>query len=394
MAGTIQQAIEHHRSGRLAEAESIYLELLRTQPNHVDALHYLGVLRVGQGKRAEAIELLKRSLNLAPRNPDAWNSLANMLLVLDPKAAEIAYTNATNLRPGFAEAWYNFGNLLRDQHRPHDALHCYRRVLDLKPRISGAYETIARFATGRSDIAVEAYRLWLEAEPDNPVARHMLAAHLGQGTPQRADDAYIVDIFDRAAGGFDSVLAKLEYAAPNLLTAALARVIAMDQPAHVILDAGCGTGLCGPLLRSSARQLIGVDLSAGMLVKARERKVYDELHQSELVAFMRAHPATYDVVISADTLVYFGALEEAMSAAAGALKPGGVLAFTVEAEPAESTGKFRMHSSGRYSHGTQYIRDCLTAAKLNVLQIEPAVLRKEGGADVLGYVVLGSFTVS
>jgi predicted TPR repeat methyltransferase len=52
-----------------------------------------------------------------------------------------------------------------------------------------------------------------------------------------------------------------------------------------------------------------------MLAKARERQVYDELHESELVAFMRARPREYDVVISADTLVYFGALEDAMSGA-------------------------------------------------------------------------------
>ena len=103
---------------------------------------------------------------------------------------------------------------------------------------------------------------------------------------------------------------------------------------------------------------------------------------------MRAHPREYDVVISADTLVYFGALEEAMSAAAGALKPGGVLAFTVEAEPVGSPEKFRLHQSGRYSHSSDYVRDCLEAAGFDGLLIEGAVLRKEGGLDVLGYVVL------
>ena len=134
-----------------------------------------------------------------------------------------------------------------------------------------------------------------------------------------------------------------------------------------------------------------------MLAKARERNVYDELHESELVAFMRAHPREYDVVISADTLVYFGALEDAMSAAAGALKPGGVLAFTVEAEAIGSADKFRLHKSGRYSHSAEYVRECLEAARFEVLLIEGGVLRKEAGTDVLGQVVLakmGSGAVS
>jgi predicted TPR repeat methyltransferase len=142
------------------------------------------------------------------------------------------------------------------------------------------------------------------------------------------------------------------------------------------------------LLSSTARRLVGVDLSAGMLAKARERKVYDELHESELVAFMRAHPRTFDVVISADTLVYFGALEEAMNAAAAALKPGGVLAFTLEAEPVGSEEKFHLHKSGRYTHSEDYARECLEAAGFAVLLIEGGVLRKEAGADVLGHVVL------
>ena len=154
-----------------------------------------------------------------------------------------------------------------------------------------------------------------------------------------------------------------------------------------ILDAGCGTGLCGPLLRSKARRLVGVDLSSGMLAKARGRNVYDELHEGELGAFMRAHPAAYDVVISADTLVYFGALEEAMAGAHDALLPGGLLAFTVEAEPAGSAQKFRLQSHGRYTHAEVYVRACLAGAGFDVLQIEPGVLRKEAGADVRGLVV-------
>jgi predicted TPR repeat methyltransferase len=139
---------------------------------------------------------------------------------------------------------------------------------------------------------------------------------------------------------------------------------------------------------------VGVDLSAGMLAKARERNVYDELQESELVAFMRAHPGAFDVVISADTLVYFGALEEAMNAAAAALKPGGVLAFTLEAEPVGSTDKFRLHQSGRYSHSADYARECLEAAGFTVLLIEGGVLRKEAGTDVLGHVVLAKTGVA
>jgi len=112
------------------------------------------------------------------------------------------------------------------------------------------------------------------------------------------------------------------------------------------------------------------------------------LHEGELVAFMRAHPAEYDVVISADTFVYFGELEEAFGAAAGALRSGGIFAFTVEAEPDDSGEKHRIHNHGRYSHRADYVRECLAGAGLTLVQLEPGVLRKEMGADVQGHVVI------
>ena len=97
-----------------------------------------------------------------------------------------------------------------------------------------------------------------------------------------------------------------------------------------MLDAGCGTGLCGPLLAPYARRLVGVDLSEGMLALAKEKNVYDALMKSELTDYLRDHAAAFDVIVSADTLVYFGDLEDVLAAAAGALRPNGLFIFTLE----------------------------------------------------------------
>ncbi len=387
----IEQAIELHRKGRLAQAEAIYLRLLRTRPNDVDALHYLGILRMNQDRIDQAVELVQRSLKLAPRNFHAWNNLGNLLISKnDEDGAEKAYSNATNLHPQFAEAWYNLGNLFRRKRRPDDALASYRRVIDSNPRFALAYENLALllYRMGRHDLAGETYRKWLEVEPDHPTARHMVAAHSHSQAPARAADEYVATMFDGFAETFDRNLASLNYAAPQLLAAALAEVVRFSESRLAVLDAGCGTGLCGPLLRSTAQKLVGVDLSPGMLAQAKQREVYDELHEGELVAFMRAHPDSCDVVISADTLVYFGVLEDAMNAAAGAMKPGGVLAFTVEAAPEEATEDFALQPHGRYVHRKEYVQRCIGNAGLDVLQIEAGVLRKEMGRDVNGYVTL------
>ena len=69
-----------------------------------------------------------------------------------------------------------------------------------------------------------------------------------------------------------------------------------------------------------------------MLVQAQAAGCYDALEKAELTAYLAAHPGAFDVVLSADTLIYFGALEYCFPAAAyAALAPGGILVFSVEA---------------------------------------------------------------
>ena len=94
-----------------------------------------------------------------------------------------------------------------------------------------------------------------------------------------------------------------------------------------------GTGLRGPLVRDWAASLVGIDLSSGMLALAEQRGVYDRLHKAELVDYLRRNPEAFDLLVSADTLCYFGDLGEFADAARAALRPGGRLMFTVEALP-------------------------------------------------------------
>jgi predicted TPR repeat methyltransferase len=196
-------------------------------------------------------------------------------------------------------------------------------------------------------------------------------------------------IFERYAASFDSHLDRLGYRAPQLLTAAVARIIGATRGALDILDAGCGTGLCGPLLRPFARRLEGVDLAEAMLAKARERDVYDALAAGELTAFIAARKDAYDLILSADTLVYFGDLGAVTEAAAGALRDDGIIAFSLERLADEGAGPgYRLQEHGRYSHAESYVRRVLAAAGFTPIAIEPATPRNEGGSPVAGLLVV------
>ena len=259
-------------------------------------------------------------------------------------------------------------------------------MITLRPRHPEARRllALAHYTLGEVDKAISVFEEWVREEPDDPIARHMLAACSGRDVPERASDAFVEKTFDSFAASFDAKLASLAYRAPSLVAEMLAHAGVAASRSLDVLDAGCGTGLCGPLVAPYARRLVGVDLSEGMLARARARNVYDELARRELTAYLRDSPASFDVIVSADTLVYFGPLDAVAAAAAGALRPGGVLLFTVE-ELSDGAG-YSINPNGRYRHASGYLERVLADAGLEC-EIVPAELRLEAGEPVAGLVV-------
>jgi predicted TPR repeat methyltransferase len=387
----LQAAIEAHKGGRLVEAQAAYRHILSREPRNADALNFLGMLTCQTGNPLAAADLLQRSVEENPSNPHAWLNLGNVLLVNgDKERARAAFEKATQLAPKLPIAWFNLGVCLGRCRLPDEAASALHQALKLEPGYIPAYISLATLLhyLGNHTEAAEVYREWLVHDPGNPMATHLLAAATGESTPSRANEGYVRQLFDDFAASFDENLTALKYRAPELIAARLESSIASDA-SRDILDAGCGTGWCGPLLRPMARRLVGVDLSQGMVDKAQARGTYDELVVEELSQFMRSRPNTFDVVASADTLVYFGALEEPLAAAHRSLRPDGILVFTVERlDPAVSTAPYRLETHGRYSHSEGYVHAAATEVGFTAVALDTQVLRRERGQDVVGQLVL------
>jgi len=387
----LQAAIAAHKGGRLLEAEAGYQRVLRGNPSDGDALNFLGMLTCQSGDVPAAVSYLRKSVEAVPGNAHAWVNLGNVLMVSgETDEARAALTKATELAPEMPLAWFNLGVCLGHCRLPHEAAAALHKALKLEPGYIPAYESLAVlfFRLRNYARAAEVYREWLQHDPGNPTALHMLAAASGEWTPTRADDRHIKKIFDSFSVRFDEILSGLGYRAPQLVTNALATVVGRNANL-VILDAGCGTGLCAPLVGSMAGRLVGVDLSQGMIEKARQRGLYDELAIEELCQFMRSRPESFDVVLSADCLVYFGSLEEPLSAARACLRRGGVMIFTLERlDPAISTEPYRLEPHGRYTHAEAYVRTSAERAGFREITFETNVLRQERGEDVNGHVVV------
>jgi predicted TPR repeat methyltransferase len=304
-----------------------------------------------------------------------------------PVESEAAYRTAIRLNPNHVDAHTNLGVLLNSLKRPEEAVECFCRAIVLRPKHPEARRllALAHCALGEVDEAIKIFEQWLVDEPDDPIAIHMLAACTGQAIPARASDRFVEGTFDSFAKSFESKLEKLLYRAPRLVETMLEDSVAEPSKSLDVLDAGCGTGLCGPLVAPYARRLIGVDLSSGMLAQAREKNAYDELIQGELTGYLLERHDAFDVIISADTLCYFGALSDFVAAATRALRGGGLLIFTLERAKDDGVD-YRLELHGRYSHSRAYVGRLLTEAGLRS-DVLDADLRMESGVPVAGLVV-------
>ena len=425
---SLPQAIELVRgllaNGKLDSAEHMLDAVLAALPDEPDGLHLAGALRDLQGRTADALSLIDRSIVLKPDDPGRWNDLGNVLAKLkrrddamlaynksvalagDTKAAAAAYNNlgsmhvaddllaaercfrrATEVQPDFAHALYNLSQTLIELGRVEEGVDACGRAIILMPQ-NASREHVARayIHLGRTQEAIAHYQKWLLEEPDNPILQHHLAALMRPDNAERASDAYVESVFDRFASSFDAKLADLDYHAPEHVREAMAALYPNPNGDLDIADAGCGTGLCGPLVRPWAKRLSGFDLSGGMLSGANARNVYSDLHKAELVAFLYEHRDEFDVIISADTLCYFGQLNDAMQASAKALRANGHLIFTVEALDDDSQ-PHRLLTSGRYSHSLPHVSVAATTSGLRVVAIRRVKLRAEAGRPVMGWLV-------
>ena len=415
-------AMRLQQNEQLVEAHVVYQQVLEVVPDHPVALHYWGVLAHQAGHNDEAVALIEKSLEIVPDRADWYSNFGivlqshgrvddaidayNRAIELDPSHAnaysnlgvllratgkpvesEEAYRRAIRLNPNHVDAHTNLGVLLNSLKRPQEAVECFCRAIVLRPKHPEARRllALAHCALGDVDEAIKIFEEWLSEEPDDPIATHMLAACTGRAVPARASDRFVEGTFDNFAKSFESKLEKLLYRAPRLVEAMLEDSVPQPTKTLDVLDAGCGTGLCGPLVAPYARRIVGVDLSSGMLAQAKDKNVYDELIQGELTGYLLEHHGAFDVIISADTMCYFGALGDFVAAAAQTLRSGGLLIFTLErANPDVLDYQLELH--GRYSHSRTYVSRLLVEAGL-APDILDADLRMESGVPVAGLVV-------
>jgi tetratricopeptide (TPR) repeat protein len=204
----VYELVEQHRgAGRLDEAEALLKQILASKPKEPTAIHLLGIIAHQRGQLTQAIEHVKRAIELAPQtalfqanlgemyrlagrsdlaiehgkraialNPDYPEALSNIGVAhyerKEYEEAAASHRRSIELRPSFAQAHSNLGNALHALRDFEGAVACYRRAVEINPRFADAWSNLGTSLhhSGRYEDAMYALRRAVALDPNNPNA--------------------------------------------------------------------------------------------------------------------------------------------------------------------------------------------------------------------------------
>ncbi|KAA0077538.1 methyltransferase domain-containing protein [Tardiphaga sp. P9-11] len=278
----------------------------------------------------------------------------------DLAAAADLFTQATEQAPGFVSAWFALGDVSERRGDRDGAIGAFRRAK----------------AADSCDFHGAGLRLMrLNGDP--------LAA---------MPPGYVTALYDQYAPKFEaSLVGDLGYRGPDLLfKAVLATCVAQGRPAsfHCAIDLGCGTGLAARAFAALTDEIIGIDLSPGMIQQARATGLYHELEVADAAAGLTHRPdVSVDLILAADMMIYLHDLAPLIGEAGRVLKPGGVFAFTAETH--DGAGVI-LGAGLRYAQSEAHFRELLSDAGLVVEHVDHGSIRNEREMPVPSLVMVAS----
>ncbi len=357
----INLANVYFEQNNFADSQKYAFRALQQDSKNITALSLLGNSLMAQDEFDSALEIFYRLLQESPNDCWTLNSLSQIWQKKGDsnKAFDYAFAAVENSCGDEAQQ-LNLGYFL------------YETILEK------GYDSVS------SKIS-----LWEQKYGELPQVSYMINALKNNQKVDIAEPSYLQNVFDNFASGFEQVLSGLDYSVPKYISEYLQEFYTgfMWKKLH-ILDAGCGTGLCGAFLKKYAswRGLDGVDISEGMLREAKKKNIYNNLYQQELNSFLFRCNKSYNLIVAADVLTYFGNLEKVIKYSSQALKKNGRFIFSITQNISSDSDWF-LHSSGRFTHNISYVQKLLTKYDFVVEKLEQKKLRLENDIPVIGYII-------
>ncbi|SCA62570.1 hypothetical protein SCG7109_AB_00390 [Chlamydiales bacterium SCGC AG-110-M15] len=131
----LKNAIKEQHSGHLQKAQKLYESFLKKQPKHARAWHFLALLHYQKGNDKNALNCMKKGLQLLPNDPSIHNDIANLYRRQNKQEDSINhFEKALQLNPKNAQAQYNYALLLAEMNQFQKALPHIQQAYKINPQ--------------------------------------------------------------------------------------------------------------------------------------------------------------------------------------------------------------------------------------------------------------------
>lgn len=363
---------------QLAEAKKFFQETINLNPEYVDALVNLGVIALKEKEGQQAVDYFTRALALDNDHIDARNNLAATFMHHDRfENALMHYDVLVKKDPNNKEYLYNSGVAQMALGHLKEAIKCFETLLQNYPEHFESLNNLAAIyiRLEDKDKAKNLLKKAVTINPSDPTSTHMLHALQGDQTHKSTCPEYAKNLFNNYATYYEQHMEQgLKYGLPNR-TEKLLQYFKIAKVDYA-LDLGCGTGLSGVVLDNYCNYLVGVDIAEKMLNQARDKKIYDELVESDLSSFLTQDKRQYGLIIALDVFPYFGRLDELFKLIVSRMLLKGYLIFTNEISETED---WHLQITARFSHNPNYIKKLCENYGLSLIHQEEVVARQQKG---------------
>lgn len=425
-----KKAINKHKAHKYADAETLYKKILRNDKSHLNANYMLGTLYAEQNKLDGALKYLnvaekidpispfiqnnlgnayrlhqqyelainhyRKALAVKPDLTEAYNNLGNAYkLTGNTEQAAAMYQQAIASNPGFIDAHFNFGNLYWDIDDFENAYPYYAHVLMLNPDHAKSHDKLGTYylKTGEVDKARAHFETYLGLDINDTCGVKIKIAYLDnidnnntETLPAKIPEQLVRETYEKKAFTWDKNInrPKMEFLGPTHIKSSFDKYHTESQDL-VILDIGCGTGLCGEFLQEHAYELVGVDLSQHMLSHAQQKNIYTSLEKSDIVDYLTSSNTLFDVIVGSGILIFYGDLMPLLTAARQRLRPQGHFIFTLyKSENQQIEVRENMH----FAHSIDYLQNIIQQTGFKLESLSEIIHEYDHGKAQPGLIVV------
>lgn len=381
-------ALNLEANEKLQESKHYYELSIKRNENHALSEHGLARVLLALGEDEEALSHFIHAQRIDPYIPHLMENIGAYYHVKGMHANAVEYwIKSLNNTDDKVDIWYNIGVAYQYLYRHEDALNYFNMVLESEPNHQKAHTNVAAIflQSNQPKLAISHYGKVLQLDPDNEEVKYILSALKKESHNfDRSPKQYVSNLFDQYASHYDQHLTKmLKYQLPEKVELMLYEYF-KPRSDKTILDLGCGTGLMGSKLRPFASSLVGIDLSANMLNRAKATCQYDQLLEEDCFTYLK-NKKKFDIIIALELCPYIGDIEPLLKAIRHSLNPEGLFIFSIESTKDE---RFVLSEHARYEHNIDWVRTLLEEHNLKIKEEEPVILRTQNAKPVSGYLLV------